>query len=165
MQELFSNLGINWKLLLAQAVNFLLVIFLLNHFVFKKLIRFLEERRKKIEQGIVLRDKAERELQRTMEARHRELEQARKEAEGVVLKAKTAAEQSSLEIIGEAKSRHERIVEQAKQQSEREKGSMIEQAKDEIRERAILFAEKILQRTLKKGDEERMVKEALKELG
>lgn len=164
MQELFSNLGINVKLLLAQAVNFLLVLFLLNHFVFKKLLVFLEERKKRIEQGIIMREKAERELQRTLEARHREMEQARKEAEGLVAEAKASAKESGQQIIGEAKSREERMLVQAKEQAQREKATMIGEAKEEIQAKAILFAEKILERTLVKKDEERMVKEALKEL-
>lgn len=164
MTELFSNLGINWKLLLAQAVNFLLVLFLLNHFVFKKLLVFLEERRKKIEQGIVLRDKAERELQRTLEARHRELEGARKEAEAVVSQARAKAQQSGSEIVAEAKSREEKLLLSAKEQIGREKNAMIEKAKEEIQSKAVLFAEKILERTLQQKDQERMVKEALKEL-
>lgn len=164
MQELFANLGINWKLLLAQAVNFFLVLFLLNHFVFKKLLVFLEERKKRIEQGIIMREKAERELQRTLEARHREMEQARKEAEGLVASAKVSAKESGQQIIGEAKSREERLLSQAKEQAQREKLAMIGEAKEEIQAKAILFAEKILERTLAKKDEARMVKEALKEL-
>ncbi|MDO8577419.1 MAG: F0F1 ATP synthase subunit B [Candidatus Wildermuthbacteria bacterium] len=165
MGELFEKLGINWKLLLAQAVNFLLVLFLLNHFVFKKLIVFLEERKKRIEQGIILRDKAERELQRTLDARHRELEGARKEAEGVVSKARAQAQQSSSEIVAQAKSREERMLISAKEQMVREKNAMVEKAEEEIRSQAVLFAEKILERTLNKKDQERMMKETLKELG
>ncbi|MCH7552349.1 hypothetical protein IIB49_03100, partial [Patescibacteria group bacterium] len=64
MAELFSNLGLDVKLLLAQAVNFLLVLWLLNRFVFKKILKFLEERKQGIERGVELTKKAEREIER-----------------------------------------------------------------------------------------------------
>src|SRR3989344_1328732 len=164
MLDLFEKLGINWKLLLAQSVNFLLVLFLLNRFVFKKLIAFLGGRKQRIAQGVEMREKAERELQRTMEARHRELEQARKEAELLVSGAKVQAQQSGAKILAEAKNREENILLSAKERLEREKTSMVAEAKEEIGARAVLFAEKILQRSLKKSDEERMIQEVMKEL-
>ena len=53
MQELFHSLGIDWKLLLAQGTNFLVVLIVLTFVLWKPLIRVLNERRKKIEAGLV----------------------------------------------------------------------------------------------------------------
>ena len=91
MQELFSNLGIDGRLLFAQAVNFLLVLWLLNKFVFKKVLSHLEERRNKIEQGLELTERATREMERIDEARHRELGKARTEAEKILTDAGSSA--------------------------------------------------------------------------
>lgn len=94
MAELFENLGINWKLLLAQAVNFLLVLWVLNKFVFKRLLKFLEERRDKIAKGLVFSEKAKLELQRTEQARHRILSDARNQGELILQEFKTAAKKA-----------------------------------------------------------------------
>ena len=52
MSELFSQLGIDPKLLLAQGVNFVILLFVLTKFVYRPLAKMMEERRKKIELGI-----------------------------------------------------------------------------------------------------------------
>src|SRR3989338_5782020 len=51
MSELVSQLGIDWKLLLAQGVNFLILLVVLTKFVYKPLMKMVEERRKRIEFG------------------------------------------------------------------------------------------------------------------
>lgn len=51
MSELLDQLGINWKLLLAQAVNFLLLLFILKLTVYKPLLELLSKRRAVIEKG------------------------------------------------------------------------------------------------------------------
>jgi len=91
MSELLSGLGINGKLLFAQAANFLLVLWLLNRFVFKKLIAFIEKRKERIQEGVELTEKAEREMKRIDEARERELRNARERGEGLVAKAEISA--------------------------------------------------------------------------
>ncbi len=52
MEQLLSQLGIDWKLLLSQAVNFFLLLIVLRLFVYKPLLQMLHERRERIEEGI-----------------------------------------------------------------------------------------------------------------
>src|SRR3989344_1581394 len=52
MSELFTQLGINWKLLAAQAANFGLLLIILKLTVYGPLLKLLKERREKIESGI-----------------------------------------------------------------------------------------------------------------
>ena len=52
MSELFTQLGINWKLLAAQAANFGLLLIILKLTVYGPLLKLLKERREKIAGGI-----------------------------------------------------------------------------------------------------------------
>ena len=45
MQELFSAFGVNWKLLIAQAVNFGIVLVALRYFLYTPVLEMLEKRR------------------------------------------------------------------------------------------------------------------------
>ena len=54
--ELLSQLGINWKLFLSQAVNFFILLIALTFFVYKPLLKIIKERNRKIKEGL---DKAE----------------------------------------------------------------------------------------------------------
>lgn len=62
MESLLTNLGINWRLLIAQGVNFLLLVILLTYFLYKPLVKLLNERRVRIEGGLRDADLAEKKL-------------------------------------------------------------------------------------------------------
>jgi F-type H+-transporting ATPase subunit b len=161
MAELFSNLGIDLKLLFAQAVNFLLVLWLLNRFVFKKILRFLEERKKGIEQGLELTEKAKLEMERIGEVRHRAMGKAKELAEDLMLQSKAQGARAEKEIVEKARAGAEGILRKAKQESERKKQDALKEAQDEIQKRAFVLAEAVLSRSLTKEDEKRMGKDLL----
>jgi len=164
MGELFSNLGIDVKLLFAQAVNFLLVLWLLNRFVFRKLLSLLEERKKKIEQGLELRDRAEKEVAQIGNARHRALQEVKKEAELVLSQTRDLARQKEQELLKAAKEQQDAILLKAREQGEKDKEDMLREAQQEIRMRALLLAEQALGRTLTPKDEARIAKEVAQAL-
>lgn len=161
MSELFTNLGIDWRLLIAQAVNFLLVLFLLKKFVFSKVIRHLEERRTRIEQGLELTDKAKREMDRIEESRHRELEQAREAGEKVLADARSTASTKEKEALAMVRQEAERMLQKAKGEAEKEKVDAVRGAKTEAQKLAVLMAEKILGRSVTKVDQDEAAKEVM----
>lgn len=164
MAELFSNLGIDGKLLFAQVVNFLLVLWLLNKFVFRKVIAHLEERKNRIEQGVELTEKAKREMERIGEARHRELEKARKEGESILGESRTAASKRQKELMAQVRAEAEKMLLQAGSDAEKKKEDAVKGARDEISKIALLMAERVLSRSLGKEDQEQAVKEVLQYL-
>lgn len=164
MQELFTNLGINWKLLLAQAANFLLVLYVFKRYVFPRLFAFMEQRKKRIEQGLAFRDKVEQELTRIREARHREIENAKQQGDRIVTESKSVAQAKTRETLLLAKAEAEKVMLAAQTQGKREKEDMIKGARDEIAKASLLVAEKLLSKALTSKDEERFLKEALQEL-
>lgn len=164
MSELFSNLGIDAKLLLAQTVNFLLVLWFLNRFVFKKVLKFLDERKSGIEKGIELTTRAEREMERVGEARKVAMGKARELAEGLIVEAKSKGQALQKEIVVEARSTAEVLLEKAKEESQRKKQDALREAKAEMQQRAFFLAEKVLSRSLTKDDQARMGQDLLKEV-
>ncbi|MCH8244484.1 F0F1 ATP synthase subunit B [Patescibacteria group bacterium] len=164
MSELFSNLGIDVKLLLAQTVNFLLVLWLLNRFVFKKVLKFLDERKEGIEKGVELTVRAEREIERIGEARKVAMGKARKLAEDLLMEGKSKGQVAQKEIVAEARATAEVLLKKAKEESERKKQDALKEAEVEMQKRAFFLAEKVLLRSLTKEDQERMGQELLKEV-
>lgn len=158
MAELFSNLGLNAKLLAAQVFNFLLVLWLLNRFVFKRLIVFLEERKERIEKGLVLTEKAEQEMSRVAEARKRGLELAKQEAFEVMVQAKSRAELGAKELENKARVQGEQIVTKAMERAKKEQSDIVINARREVHSIAVLVAERVLERSMSDTDEERLLK-------
>jgi F-type H+-transporting ATPase subunit b len=164
MGALFHSLGIDGKLLLAQTVNFLLVFWLLSRFVFPKVLLFLEQRKQRIQQGLELTQKAEHEMERIGEARHRELEKARGEGEAITAASRAQASAREREVLAGAREDASEILVKAKEEAERARQDVLRQAREEIQKNALLVAEKILSRAMSQKDEEHMEKELTKEL-
>jgi len=161
MAELLQNLGIDWRLLIAQAINFLIVLWLLKTFVFKKVIGYLEKRKENIEQGLELTEKAKREIERIDEARQREIKKAREEAERILLSARSTAEEKEKAALNLARLEAEKIVEKARKEAKKEEKDAILGAQNEIKALSVLIAEKILSRSIKEEDQEESVREVM----
>lgn len=162
--ELFAKLGINGKLLLAQAFNFLVVLWILKRYVFPRVIKMLEDRRATIVKGLAMREEAEKELSRVEVKRKQILEQADASAELVVGEAKTLAEKRLTEVESRAKAVAEDVLHKAKAQAETLHKDALHGAKADIRAAALLVAEKILARKVTAEDDERAVEEVMKTL-
>jgi len=161
METLFSQLGINWKLLLAQAFNFLLVLFVLKKFVFPPLLKFIEAREQRIRKGLDLTDKAEKDVERLGLFRKSELEKIKKDADAVLAEARMLAQQKKQEMESEAKESAESMIMKAKLQAQKSQQEMVIDAKDEIGKAAFAVAEKVIQRKLTDSDENKAVEDVL----
>lgn len=162
--ELFTKLGINGKLLLAQAFNFLVVLWILKRYVFPRVIKMLEDRRATIEKGLAMHDEAQKEIARADIARKEILTRADTEAEKVMGEAKARAESRLHEVEGRAKAVAEDMLMKAKAQSETLQRDAMTSAKADIRAAALMVAEKILARKVTADDDERSVDEVMKTL-
>ena len=104
-----GTLGLNWKLFLAQLINFGIVILVLWKWVFKPVAGALETRRQKIEESVKKADEIEKRLKEFEASRDQEFRKARAAAEEIIQKATTSGEASKAEILALAKVQAGRI--------------------------------------------------------
>ena len=81
MADLLISFGVDWRLLIIQAVNFAVLLAALTYFLYKPVTNMLDERRKKIAQGV-----------KDAEAAAARLEHAEDESQTIVGEASTKAE-------------------------------------------------------------------------
>ena len=163
LSELFSQLGIDWKLLLAQGVNFLILLFVLTKFVYKPLIKMVEERRKKIELGIKGGEKAEQIIK-----------QAEVEKVGIIKKADTQAVLIISEAEKNAQKKGQEITHQADmkaQQTLRETMLLAERREKEEMEKVSAEAKRLVKEAIIKTVQlkpeqidEKLIEQAMKGL-
>lgn len=91
MGQLLGQLGIDWRLLLSQAVNFFLLLLILRLFVYKPLVNVLKERRQKIEEGLAKAKEAEERLHEVDEIGRQKIRVAEDEAVTIFQKAEVKA--------------------------------------------------------------------------
>lgn len=162
--EVLAKLGIDWKLLLAQAVNFLILLWVLRRFAYRPMLEFLEKRTKRIEAG--LRDaKVAEEKLRDIEGRERDiLEKAKKEASDIVNRAREVACETSEKLLAESRAEAGRLLEDAHAKLEGEAARMKEEIQSDIADLVLLATEKVLKEKLTAEKDAELVQKAVKEL-
>ena len=84
MSQLLHNLGIEPLLLIAQIVNFLLLLFILKKFLYNPVINMLNDRTKKIEESLKQAKEIEEKRIEIEKEKIKEILKARKEAEQIL---------------------------------------------------------------------------------
>ncbi|MFH1769257.1 MAG: hypothetical protein ABH833_01165 [Parcubacteria group bacterium] len=113
MSELFNTLGINGKLLIAQAVNFLVLLVILRAVVYKPLLKVMQERRERIEFGLKGAEEADRRLAEIDEVKEIKLKEADEKALKVIGASEETAKKRWHEIVSEAEGKADSVLQEA----------------------------------------------------
>lgn len=160
--ELLNNLGINVKLLIAQIVNFLILLFILYKFAYKPVFKILDNRTKKIEKGLKDAEEAKNKLVEISEKEKKIVAEAKKEAQIIIKKAEETAIQSAKDIEVSAKNQSDKILEEAKVQIEQEKDKAVKEIKSKIAELVIKATEKIIDEKIDQNKDKELIEKAIK---
>ena len=134
--------------LVAQLVVFFILAWVTMKFVWPPIVKALDERAKKIADGLAAADKAKSDLAHAEKKVVEELRKARESATDV----RAAAEKQSAVFLDEARAEAARIIAQAREAAEAEAGAAAQRAKEALRDQvahlAVAGAEKILRKEI-----------------
>ncbi|MBU0750202.1 F0F1 ATP synthase subunit B [Patescibacteria group bacterium] len=147
MEQLFSTFGIDVKLILAQAVNFAVLFAVLTYFLYKPVLKTLDERRAKVAKGVEDADKAAEALAHADEEAKSRIGTAETEAEGIVSQARETAGTEKTRIVKEAEARAEALQKDAEARAQEAADKALRDSEKEIARLAILAAEKAMQKS------------------
>lgn len=89
---ILGSVGFNWHVALANFVNFLIILFIVNKFFFGKIGKTIEKRHQIIERGLSQASDAERMLTHAEEEKNKVLSAAQDTAQGIVRDAHAKGE-------------------------------------------------------------------------
>lgn len=144
MEEIVKVFGLNWKLLIIQAVNFGVLLLVLGYFLYRPIVRIVDRRRAAIEEGVRDAEKARERVREVEEERAEILKRATHSAEETLATAKQRAQEEAAHIVEDADARAESIVSDAQRRAEEARERAMRESREEIGKAAILAAEKIL---------------------
>jgi F-type H+-transporting ATPase subunit b len=144
MDSIISTFHIDWKIIIAQAINFGVVFVVLYFFSLKPLSKLMEERSEKIARGMDDAKVNAALVEKTRGEYNDALLKARAEANKIFQDGKKEAEKKKTEMLEAAKVEVTTVIENGKKMLEAEKMKMIEEAKKEIVSLTMLATEKIL---------------------
>lgn len=148
MGEIFGQLGINGPFLLAQIVNFIVLLIILRLVLYKPMLKMLEGRRQRIAEGLQAAEVARREAEAERAKLQEQLDRERREAMDRIAAASKRGETLAAEIEAGARQEAQRLIADARDEAAREKERIIAEAQDQIAALALLAAEKVLGREL-----------------
>jgi len=150
--------------LIAQIINFLILVGILTKFAYKPLTKALAERQAKIENSI-----AEAEQQKAAAAAlHQEYQEqlasARTQAQAIVDKAIKVAEESKEEIIAAARAEHARLLKVAQEEIDRERERALAEMRSEVVSLSLAAAGKIIGQNLDEQGNAQLVEQFIAQL-
>jgi len=158
-----SKLGINLPGLVAQLINFgiLLVAFT---FLFRKFVfPMMDERKKRIEEGLQASDEAKQRLSQTEQEVGAEMARARGEAGALIAQAQQTASRIQEESRVSARTEAEQIIERARAEIQLERDNAIGQLRREFADLTILAAERVIRRNLDRDAHRDLIEQVLAE--
>lgn len=155
---------IRWYQLLFQVVNFGILIFVLNRFLYRPILKIIEHRNKKIEDSIRAAEETLKEKEKIAEIKKQAVLEAEKEAVRIVEAAKARADKNGKQILIEAQAEAEEAVnkklallsDQMKQEEDR--------LKKKVSALVIATTKQVLKSTLGEKEQKQLIDKQIKSL-
>lgn len=144
MEQLLDAFGIDWKLLLAQAVNFGVLLAVLTYLLYKPLLKTLDERAEKVAKGVRDAEEAATALATADEEAKGRVKAADTEAQSIVASARQSATAEKARIVQDAESRAKSIADDAEARAKETAAKALRESEQEVARLAVLAAEKVL---------------------
>jgi len=103
-------MSIKWYQILFQIINFGILVFVLNKFLYKPIVNIIKQRNKKIEDSIKAAEQTLKEKEKIKQIKQKAVEEAEKEAVRIVEATRKEAGKTSRQIIDDAKKEAEQAV-------------------------------------------------------
>lgn len=164
MEQTLHSLGVYWPKLMAQMVNFGIVLFVLWKFAYRPVLKILEERRQKVAEAMVNAQKAREELAKTEAQRQEVLAQTNAEANKLIEEARAAAAKVREEETQKAIKEAEQILVKAREAAALEHARMIADVKRELGRLVVATTSKVTGKVLTPDDQRRLNEETTRVL-
>jgi len=162
--EVLNQFGINPILLAAQVVNFLILLWLLNKFLYKPITRVLEERKQKVAEANKNAEEIEKKLLEITAYKDEEILKAVKEGEKIIKDASDGA----LQIIENGSKQYEEIIKKAREDAKEllqvEKANLDREIRENLGEIIALALQKVTGKVLSKKDQQNILEKEIRNL-
>jgi len=158
-----ANLGINLPTLLAQIINFIILFGLLYLVAYKPLMRMLDARSKKIKESMEQTEYIKQQAAHAEEEVKKQLEAAGKEGQEVIARAVRTGEDVRQQTQQEARQEAEALIIRARMEIQQERDEAIDDLRKQFADLTILAAGRIIDRSLDKEVHRQLIEKVLEE--
>lgn len=163
MEALIKAFDVNVVGLVFQVINFGLLLYLLNRFMFKPLLARMDERSAKIGRGLEDAEAAARDRELARAEREAALAEARKEAVDMLASANKIATDTRNEILAAAREEADKVAARAREEINAEKERAMAELRAQVADLALAAAAKVVRAEMDGPTQRRLVEEFLAE--
>ncbi|MEW6027124.1 MAG: F0F1 ATP synthase subunit B [Planctomycetota bacterium] len=164
LKNLLESLGAQGQVIILLSVNFIILVLILNKFLFKRVLTHLDTRKKEIEDTFGKIEQDKKHIAQLSDEYQAKLSQIEKEAYQKIQAAVKEGLSAKTEIISEAHLQADNVLRKAKDEIELEKDKVMKEMRQEIISLSITAAEKIIRKELDEKSNSRIVSEFLEEI-
>ena len=158
-----EGLGINLPTLIAQVINFTILLGLLYLVAYKPIMRMLDERSQKVKESMEQTELIKQQAERAEEEVKKQIKAAGREGQEMIARAVRSGEDTKQKAQQDAKQDAESLIARAQVEIQRERDEAIGELRKEFADLTILAAGKVIDRSLDKKAHRQLIDRVLKE--
>ena len=162
MDSLIETFHIDIKILIAQTINFAIVISVLYFFALKPLIKVMKDRTAKIEKSLEDAKKIDEKLDITEAEYKKTIANAKKEANAILEKTQEEVEARRTVMLNRAKEEIGQVISEEKVKIQQEKAKMLKEVKTELADLVIATTAKVLDKKIDGKQDKELIKKIIK---
>lgn len=145
-------------------ISFIILFGVLAKLGYKPILDIIKKREEDIRHSIDESERVRNEAQELFNDYKKQLEEARKEAQGIIAQGKTIGDGMKQEILERAQTDADKIVSAAKEEITRERAKAVSELEARITDLTVLTTAKVVQQTLSGADHLRLIEDSLAEV-
>ncbi|HTY82039.1 MAG TPA: F0F1 ATP synthase subunit B [Dehalococcoidales bacterium] len=158
-----AQLGINLPLLITQIVTFIILLVLLRLFAYKPLMKYFDERSKRIKESMEAAEAAKLASAHVEEQAQKRLDEASREGQERITRAVKAGEDMKQKAQADARREADALIGRARAEIQRERDDAIHEVREEFADLTVLAAGKVIEKTLDKEQHRELIQKVLEE--
>jgi F-type H+-transporting ATPase subunit b len=159
-----DTLGIDWKVIIAQIINFGIILLILTKVLYKPILSALEARQHRIAESLKKADEIEKNAVMAEEKVNAKMNEAKKEAQKIMDGAKADGSKMMQELTTQAEKEADRIKKNAEAQMEVERKELYSDAQKRAGQLALLLMTKALKQDMGEEFYKKSLDKAIKEM-
>lgn len=145
--------------LIAQILNFLVLVFVLAKFAYKPLLNMMEERKNKIASDLDAADQAKTDAEAIKAEYAAKLADARQEAQAIIDNARKTAQAAHDKIMADTKAEQEQVVAAARESIAMEQKKAMDEVRAQVISLSMIAAGKIVEKKLGSDEDKKLAGE------
>ena len=162
--EILNQFGVQPILLAAQVVNFLILLFILKRFLYKPLLKVLDERKKKIADSLKNAEEIEKRLLMTEEEKEKILAKTQVEAQKLLDETKKEIEAMKEEGRLQSEALAAQIIKKGEESAQAQMERMEVILREKAGEMVVIALQKVTGKIITKEDQKKLIEREVRQL-